>query len=47
MIEYKKVSFRVEEEIYNILQEEARKQYLTVSAYIRKCIDLELNRKGE
>lgn len=42
MVEYKKISFRVDEDTYIRLQEEAKIQYLSVSAYIRKCLDLQL-----
>ena len=42
MIEYKKISFRVDEETYNKLQEYAKGEYLSLSAYIRKDLDLQL-----
>lgn len=45
MVEYKKISFRIEEDTFNRLQEQAKMQYLSVSAYIRKCLDLELNKE--
>lgn len=50
MIEYKKISFRVDEETYNKLQEYAKGEYLSLSAYIRKYLDLQLykeDRKNE
>ena len=42
MIEYKTISFRVDEETYNALQEHARVQYLSLSAYIRKTLNKQL-----
>ena len=42
MVEYKKISFRVDGDTYTRLQEEAKQQYLSVSAYIRKCLVLQL-----
>ena len=39
MKEYKTVSFRVDEVTYNALQTLAKENYLSVSAYIRKCLD--------
>lgn len=46
MIEYKKISFRVDEDTLNRIQEQAKSQYLSVSAYIRKCLDLQLKKEG-
>lgn len=37
--EHKKVSFRMDVDTYNRLQEVAKEKYLSVSAYIRKTID--------
>lgn len=45
MTEYKKISFRVDEETYNRLQEHSKLQYLSVSAYIRKYLDLQLQKE--
>lgn len=45
MLEYKKISFRVDEDTYNRLQEHSKLQYLTVSAYIRKYLDLQLQKE--
>ncbi len=45
MTEYKKISFRVDEDTYNKLQEHAKMQYLSLSAYIRKNLDLQLEKK--
>lgn len=42
MTEYKKISFRVNEDTYRLLQEKAKLEYLSVSAYIRKYLDLQL-----
>ena len=47
MTEYKKISFRVDEDTYNKLQVHSRLQYLSVSAYIRKYLDLQLQKEGE
>ena len=45
MTEYKKISFRVDEDTYNRLQEHSKMQYLSVSAYIRKYLDLQLKKE--
>lgn len=45
MTEYKKISFRVDEDTYNKLQVHSRLQYLSVSAYIRKYLDLQLQKE--
>ena len=45
--DYQRITFRIDKNTLGTIQKEAKKQYLSVSAYIRKCIDLELNRKGE
>lgn len=45
MTEYKKISFRVDEDTYNRLQEHSKLQYLSVSAYIRKYLDLQLQKE--
>lgn len=45
MTEYKKISFRVDEDTYNRLQEHSKSQYLSVSAYIRKYLDLQLQKE--
>ena len=37
--EHKKVSFRIDVETFDRLKEVAQKNYLTVSAFIRKTID--------
>lgn len=44
--EFKKVSFRIDVDTFNDLQQEAEKQYLSVSAYIRKQLDKELYKEG-
>lgn len=41
--QYKKVSFRIDTTIYNDIAREAERQYLSVSAYIRKQLEKELN----
>ena len=43
--EYKKVSFRVDVNTYYDLFNEAERQYLSVSAYIRKQLEKELYRE--
>ena len=43
---YKKVSFRLDTRTFNELQLQAKSDYLSISAYIRKLLDKELN-KGE
>lgn len=45
MTEQKKISFRVEEDMYNRLQSHAKEQYLSVSAYIRKCLNEQLKKE--
>lgn len=45
MVEYKKISFRVDEDTYIRIQEHAKLQYLSVSAYIRKYLDLQLDKE--
>ena len=45
MTEYKKISFRVDEDTLIRIQEQAKMQNLTVSAYIRKCLDLQLDKE--
>ncbi len=47
MIEYKKISFRVDEATYNELQENAKVRYLSLSAYIRKCLDFQLEQEDK
>lgn len=47
MIEYKKISFRVDEATYNELQEHAKVRYLSLSAYIRKCLDFQLEQEDK
>lgn len=47
MIEYKKISFRVDESTYNELQEHAKVRYLSLSAYIRKCLDFQLEQEDK
>ena len=41
-LEYKKISFRVNSKTFDDLQKEATKEYLSLSAYIRKLLDKEL-----
>ena len=43
--QYKKVSFRIDTSIYNDIAREAERQYLSVSAYIRKQLEKELNQE--
>ena len=45
MIEYKTISFRVDEDTYNALQAHAKEQYLSLSAYIRKYLDIQLTQE--
>lgn len=45
MIEYKTISFRVDEDTYNALQTHAKEQYLSLSAYIRKYLDIQLTQE--
>ena len=45
MTEYKTISFRVDEYTYNKLQEYAKKNYLSLSAYIRKYLDLQIDQE--
>lgn len=40
--QYKKVSFRIDTSIYDDIASEAERQYLSVSAYIRKQLEKEL-----
>ena len=47
MTVYKKISFRVDEETFNKLQEHAKMQYLSVSAYIRKYLDIQLQKEED
>ena len=37
---------RVDEDTLIRIQEQAKMQYLSVSAYIRKCLDLQLDKEG-
>lgn len=43
--EYKTISFRVDELTYNALQTHAKERYLSLSAYIRKCLDNQLDKE--
>lgn len=45
MTEYKKISFRIDDETHDRILKLAKNQYLSVSAYIRKCIDLQLQKE--
>lgn len=45
MKEYKKITFRIDMDTYELLQEYAIKQYLTLSALIRKYVDTELTKE--
>lgn len=45
MLEYKTISFRVDETTYNRLQEHTKGKYITLSAYIRMCVDLQLDKE--
>lgn len=47
MTEYKKISFRVDKDTYNRLQSYAKKEYLSLSAYIRKYLDLQITKEEE
>ena len=42
MAEYKTISFRVDEATYNALQSHAKEQYLSLSAYILKYLDIQI-----
>ena len=46
MLEYKTISFRVDEDTYNELQEHAKAQYLSLSAYIRRTLNAQLDKEG-
>lgn len=43
--EYKKITFRTDTFTADRIEEQAKKQYLTVSAYIRKCVDIQLDKE--
>lgn len=43
--EHKTISFRVDEATYNALQSHAKDQYLSLSAYIRKYLDIQLTQE--
>ena len=45
MTDYKTISFRVDEPTYTMLQAHAKEQYLSLSAYIRKCLDIQLEQE--
>lgn len=45
MTEYRTISFRVDEDTYTALQEHAKEQYLSLSAYIRKYLDIQLTQE--
>lgn len=45
MIDYKTISFRVDNNTYNYLQECAKEQYLSLSAFIRKSLDSQLDQE--
>lgn len=45
MTEYKTISFRVDEPTYTMLQAHAKEQYLSLSAYIRKYLDIQLEQE--
>lgn len=36
---YKKITFQVDEDTFNLIQEIAKNQYLSMSAYIRRAVD--------
>ena len=44
-IKYKKISFRVDEETFYEIQNEADKEYLSMSAFIRKILIGKLQRE--
>ena len=44
-IKYKKISFRVDEETFYEIQNEADKEYLSMSAFIRKILMGKLQRE--
>lgn len=44
-IKYKKITFRVDENTYDDLQNNADKQYLSLSAYIRKILMTQLQQE--
>lgn len=44
-IKYKKITFRVDENTYDDLQNTADKQYLSLSAYIRKILMTQLQQE--
>lgn len=45
MTEHKTISFRVDSLTYKALQTRAKKKYLSLSAYIRKCLDEQLEQE--
>lgn len=47
MKDYKTISFRVDEDTYKELQLKAKYRYLSLSAYIRKCLDYWLNQEDD
>lgn len=42
---YKKITFQVDEETFNLIQEVAKNQYLSMSAYIRRAVDKALSQE--
>ena len=45
--QYKKVSFRIDTSIYDDIASEAERQYLSISAYIRKQLEKELYQEDD
>lgn len=45
--DYKKITFQVDTLTASKIDEYAKSQYLSVSAYIRKCIDIQLDKEKE
>lgn len=41
----KKITFQVDEDTFNLIQEVAKSQYLSMSAYIRRAVDNALSQE--
>lgn len=42
---FKKITFQVDEDTFNLIQEVAKNQYLSMSAYIRRAVDKALTQE--
>lgn len=42
---YKKITFQVDETTFNLIQEVAKNQYLSMSAFIRRAVDKALSQE--